>query len=200
MVGDMNTGTAAAVAAQAALDGYAAMAAVAPGGWRVELVDGHVRVTPQEDAGHAEIVASLAAQLGAQRADAEVRSGVGPVPVLALADAEMPGRVLPDLVLTRTGATTVTAASALLVAEVTMKATGNVDRVEKVRAYARAGVAAYLLVDRHYRSTTLFTRPSGARYIQKDSVPFGERLALPAPLEATIDTAVFPAPVKPNTW
>lgn len=190
----MNVGTA------TALDGYAAMAAVAPGGWRVELVDGHVRVTPQEDAGHAEIVASLAAQLGAQRPDLTVRSGVGPVPVLELADEEMPGRVLPDVVLLAPDGEGGVRALPLLVAEVTMKATGNVDRVEKVRSYARAGFPAYLLVDRHYRSTMLFTQPSGARYIQKNSVPFGERLTLPAPLNVSLDTAVFPAPVKPNTW
>jgi Uma2 family endonuclease len=74
---------------------------------------------------------------------------------------------------------------------VTSKSTGDNDGVRKLRAYARSGIPCYLLVDREKDAVTLFTRPSGERYLKQVSVAISEKLALPDPLGFALDTSEF---------
>lgn len=67
------------------------------------------------------------------------------------------------------------------------------DRETKFRVYAAAGIPLYLLVDRYEGKgfTTLYSNPSGDRYLDTHGVPFGEKLTLPKPFDVEIDTARF---------
>ena len=88
------------------------------------------------------------------------------------------------------------ASEALLVVEITSKGNAREDRTKKYRAYARAGVSMYLLIDRfdtRGAMATLFTEPSEhGTYKHSDAVPFGKPLALPAPFDVTLATDGFP--------
>lgn len=95
------------------------------------------------------------------------------------------------------------ASEALLVVEITSRGNAREDRTKKYRtkkyrAYARAGVPMYLLIDRfdpRGPMATLFTEPNeGGTYKHTDAVPFGKPLALPSPFDAQLMTGEFPGP------
>lgn len=65
------------------------------------------------------------------------------------------------------------------------------DRNEKRRAYAGAGIPLYLLVDRQQRRATLFSHPVHDDYSQTRAAAFGDKLDLPKPFAFTLDTAPF---------
>ena len=82
----------------------------------------------------------------------------------------------------------------LITVEITSPGNTNVDRQEKLRAYAAGGVPAYLLIDivRSSGATaTLYTDPVGGEYQHVVQVPFGETLRLPKPFDADLDTSLF---------
>ncbi|GAA2952156.1 hypothetical protein GCM10010446_41680 [Streptomyces enissocaesilis] len=78
----------------------------------------------------------------------------------------------------------------LMVVEVTSydTATDQRDRVEKPRAYAETGIPVYLLIDRDTREVTVCSEPDGVRYENAHTVPFGKQVALPGPVEITLET------------
>lgn len=88
------------------------------------------------------------------------------------------------------------ASEALLIVEITSKGNAREDRTKKYRAYARAGVPMYLLIDRFGTRgpmATLFTEPNeDGTYKHSDPVPFGKPLTLPEPFGTTLRTADFP--------
>lgn len=88
------------------------------------------------------------------------------------------------------------ASEALLIVEITSKGNAREDRTKKYRAYARAGVPMYLLIDRfdtRGAMSTLFTEPNeDGTYKRYDAVPFGKPLGLPAPFDVTLATDAFP--------
>lgn len=73
---------------------------------------------------------------------------------------------------------------------------GSTSAGKKYRAYARAGVPMYLLLDRfdiRGAMATLFTEPNeDGTYKRSDPVPFGKPLLLPAPFDVTLPTDGFP--------
>lgn len=89
------------------------------------------------------------------------------------------------------------ASEALLIVEITSKGNAREDRTKKYRAYARAGVPMYLLIDRfdtRGAMATLFTEPNeDGTYKHSDPVPFGKPLVLPGPFDVSLATADFPA-------
>lgn len=88
------------------------------------------------------------------------------------------------------------AADALLIVEITSKGNAREDRTKKYRAYARAGVPMYLLIDRfdtRGAMATLFTEPNeDGTFKRSDAVPFGKPLTLPEPFGTTLPTDGFP--------
>lgn len=90
------------------------------------------------------------------------------------------------------------AAEALLVVEITSRGNAREDRTKKYRAYARAGVPTYLLIDRFDTRgpmVTLFTEPNeDGTYTHTDAVPFGKPLTVPPPFDVRVMTGEFPGP------
>jgi Uma2 family endonuclease len=77
-----------------------------------------------------------------------------------------------------------------LVLEVT-SSRPDLDRNEKRRAYARAGIPLYLLVDRQHRRVTLFSHAAHDDYSRTCAAAFGDKLDLPKPFDFALHTAPF---------
>ncbi|WP_438311703.1 Uma2 family endonuclease [Streptomyces sp. HUAS TT3] len=78
----------------------------------------------------------------------------------------------------------------LMVVEVTSwdSDTDRRDRREKPRAYAEAGIPVYLLIDRAKCEMSVHSEPSGPRYENVRTVPFGKEIELPDPVGITLQT------------
>jgi hypothetical protein len=81
-----------------------------------------------------------------------------------------------------------------LVAEITAKDNPVPDRTAKTRAYARGGVAVYLLVDPWDEPgprVTSFSEPDRGAYHRSVTWPFGSRIRIPAPVGVELDSGLF---------
>nr|WP_318212950.1 Uma2 family endonuclease [Streptomyces sp. SJL17-1] len=166
--------------------------AVAPKGWRVELIEGEIYVVPPANGEHEEIVSELNGQVRDHDKGVGRYTGVG----LVLPGATETVRVIPDLVIAPKGSFDDQQEwhapdPVLLVAEVTSTSTAGRDRVQKIRAYARAGIPLYLLIDREAGEAVVCSEPSGDDYSHKSIHKLGTQVPLPAPLGFTLDTAAF---------
>lgn len=167
--------------------------AAAPEGWRVELIEGEICVTPPANGEHEEIVSEVNHQVGRKVRDDSLRNftGIG----LTVPGSSATGHVVPDLVIAPKGASrpgrVARASPILLVAEVTSDSTAAHDREKKIRGYARAGIPVYLLIDREEGQVTVYSEPSGDEYAKGAQHKMGLAVPLPAPLGFDLDTAEF---------
>ncbi|MFI7321640.1 Uma2 family endonuclease [Streptomyces venezuelae] len=168
--------------------------AVAPKGWRVELIEGEIHVTPPPIGEHEEFVAEMSHQVAVRRPGKELRSytGIG----LYLPGASVSGQVEPDLVIAPKGSFANEdkyhdPAAVLLVAEVTSRSTGDNDRHKKILGYARAGIPVYLLIDREAGNAVLYTEPVGEEYEHQEIFKLSKVVPLPEPLGFELDTSEF---------
>ncbi|GAA3938266.1 Uma2 family endonuclease [Streptomyces gulbargensis] len=166
--------------------------AAAPKGWRVELIEGEIYVVPPANGEHEEIVSELTGQVRDHDKRLGRYTGIG----LTLPGATDPVRVIPDLVIAPRGSFDDRHAwhapdPVLLVSEVTSAATAGRDRLQKIRAYARAGIPVYLLIDREADEAVVCSEPVGDDYAHKATHKLGTAVPLPAPLGFTLDSAAF---------
>ena len=182
------------VKAQLLLEGF--LSFDAPEGYRVELIDGEIVVTPPPSGNHERAFSRIASQIARKSTvemDFSETKGLI-VPSDGVADA---GRVIPgctfapfELDLFRDAKPWMPSAGVAMVLEVTSSHPER-DREAKRRAYAEAGVPLYLLVDRKERRVTLFSAPAGDDYSHASQVPVGKKIDLPKPFDFTLDTAPF---------
>ncbi|MGC4949021.1 Uma2 family endonuclease [Streptomyces sp. DT224] len=172
-----------------------------PEGWRAEIDEVQIVLVPPSHAHHNGIAERVQRRLYANLPDElgvyqTLGVHVAPldklyVPDLVVMPSELIDAADPDI------STPMDASEALLVVEITSKGNAREDRTKKYRAYARAGVPMYLLIDRfdtRGAMATLFTEPGEhGTYKHSDAVPFGKPLALPAPFDVTLPTDGFPA-------
>ncbi|MEU2288892.1 Uma2 family endonuclease [Streptomyces sp. NPDC013178] len=170
------------------------ISATAPKGWRVELIEGEICVTPPANGEHEEIVSELTEQVIDRRRDRSLRNytGIG----LNLPGASVTGHVVPDLAVAPKGTFDDKEewhdpSAVLLVAEVTSTSTADRDREKKILGYARAGIPVYLLIDREAGEVTVHSEPSGDQYAKASKCKLGLTVPLPAPLGFDLDTAEF---------
>ncbi|MEV6105885.1 Uma2 family endonuclease [Streptomyces sp. NPDC051940] len=174
------------------LEGFLALDA--PEGFRVELLEGEIVVTPPPDGEHEDYINTIVKQLirrSATEVDVSGNKGLkiprgGPCPK---------NHVIPDLTVAATDLRLFRDADpwmpcdgVALVLEVTSTKADR-DRTAKRHCYARGAIPLYLLVDREQSSVTLFSDPAGEDYLQLSTVPFGKKLTLPAPFSFDLDTA-----------
>ncbi|MBT2675702.1 Uma2 family endonuclease [Streptomyces sp. ISL-14] len=170
------------------------ISAAAPVGWRVELIEGEICVTPPANGEHEEILAEVNRQVIRQSPDDSLLNyfGIG----LNVPGSSDTGHVEPDLVIAPKGTFDDQEqwhdpSGVLLVAEVTSKSTADRDRNKKIHGYARAGIPVYLLIDREEAEVTVYCEPSGDDYAQAPKYKLGRTVSLPAPLGFELDTAEF---------
>ncbi len=159
-------------------------------GVRLELIDGRLRSRVGPDGDHGRIIEWLTRICVQSRPELWLHPGQG-----LKVQAYRKGRARPDGSLAPSGAFVgqgewADPDSVLMVVEVTSydTDTDQRDRVEKPRAYAETGIPVYLLIDRDTCEVTVCSEPDGVRYENAHTVPFGKPVALPGPVEITLET------------
>ncbi len=167
-----------------------------PEGIRAELIEGDIVVTPPTDGDHEDYLSILNEQVYGESATAMQTSGYKGLILSSSgdhpADHVIPGATIAprSLRLFRGAPPWMPSDGVAMVVEVTSTKPRN-DREGKRRAYARAGIPLYLLVDRDKSTVTLFSEPSAGDYVGNTTVPFGKPLPLPAPFSFDLETADF---------
>ncbi|MBQ0983037.1 Uma2 family endonuclease [Streptomyces sp. F63] len=167
-----------------------------PEGFRAELIEGEIVVTPPPDGEHEDYISTITRQVLRHAAkDMDVSGNKGLVlprgglcpKNYAIPDAAFAPRALR---LFRGAEPWMPADGVALVAEVT-SAKPDGDRFAKRHCYSRAGIPLYLLVDREKGTVTLFEEPEETDYAESHSVSFGKPLPLPEPFGFALETAEF---------
>lgn len=167
-----------------------------PEGFRAELIDGEIVVTPRPDGNHEHCTSRIIAQVFASSATLmDVAGHKG----LIVPASTGQSHVIPDLTFARRelnlfrGAPSwMPPASVAMVVEVTSSSPDH-DRTGKRHGYAAAKIPLYLLVDRQEGQVTLFSDPVRGDYTTKSRVPFGDSIKLPFPFSFTLETEDFAA-------
>ncbi|WP_369247398.1 Uma2 family endonuclease [Streptomyces sp. R41] len=142
-----------------------------PEGYKVEIVGGHIFMSPQRDT-HWEIIAAIYDQLRdkypRQRVKSDVRidypgylNGFASDVTLLARDAEQNEKGLWRY------------QEVVFVAEVVSKSTAANDYGPKKTAYARAEVPVYIIVDPYQGRSHIFTQPKDGDYMTELKIAFG---------------------------
>lgn len=165
-------------------------------GWRAEIIDREIILSPVPGNGHNFITSRVDRALGKVVPDDwEI------CPNLGLRIPRRTGLFIPDVVVVRTAdvldgpdSDLVPADLALLVVEITSKANANRDRTTKRWGYAHARVPIYLLIDRFDEdgpAVSVLTDPVDGNYREQLRVPFGMPVKVPEPFGFDLDTTRF---------
>ncbi|MEU9120667.1 Uma2 family endonuclease [Streptomyces sp. NPDC048506] len=167
-----------------------------PEGFRAELIEGEIVVTPPPDNRHERVFSKIVKQvLAKSHTDMDVSGNKG----IQLSPGGLYPKnyVIPDATFAPSTADLfglpgnwVPSDAVALVVEVTSSKPHR-DRVTKRDAYARANIPLYLLVDREKSTITLFSEPSEGDYAGSISVPLGKPVPLPAPFSFDLETIDF---------
>ncbi|WP_406500369.1 Uma2 family endonuclease [Streptomyces sp. NBC_00846] len=176
------------------LEGFLALDT--PEGFRAELIEGEIVVTPPPDGDHEDYIGVILEQV-ITRSRTKMRFSGNKGLKLTSGGRCPKNHVIPDgtfapteLRLYRGADPWMPCEGVALVVEVT-STKPQADRTDKRHCYARGPVPLYLLVDREQSSVTLFSEPEGDDYRQHCTIPFGKRLALPTPFAFDLETEEF---------
>lgn len=164
-------------------------------GFRAEVIEGSVIVSPLGTPEHSWIAADLHDALLPIRTRHGWRGSVGGVNVCIEGPREP---VAPDYVLSprncpRWGSLELLSSHLIMVAEVVSPSSVVRDRKEKPRIYATGGVPVYLLVDPldERPTITVFSHIDEGAYRSIHKVAVGTPLYLPQPVDFELDTTIF---------
>ncbi|MFJ2760310.1 Uma2 family endonuclease [Streptomyces prasinus] len=176
------------------LEGFLALDT--PEGFRAELIEGEIVVTPPPDGDHEDYIGLIMEQV-LERSQIRMQfSGNKGLKLRSGGDCSK-DRLIPDgtfapreLRLYRGADSWMPCDGVALVLEVT-SSKPKADQESKRRCYARGGIPLYLLVDREASSITLFSDPERDDYREQCTRPLGKPLSLPAPFAFDLETADF---------
>ncbi|MFF4630226.1 Uma2 family endonuclease [Streptomyces griseorubiginosus] len=162
-----------------------------PEGYKVEIVEGTVYMSPQRDT-HWEIILDIVEQLRTKYPRQRVKSDVR---------IDYPGHLngfATDVTVVAEGAVKTESGhwsyeDVEFVAEVISKGTAANDYGPKKTAYATAEVPVYVIADPYQGRCHIYTDPKGSDYEVETKVAFGKDVDLTAtPLGLTLKTDEFP--------
>lgn len=175
------------------LEGFQALEL--PEGFRAELIEGEIVVSPPPEGNHEGNISAIVRQI--IRKSAEDLDFSGNKGLLLDRGGLCPkNRLIPDVVVAYADSfwdepSWMAVDKVVMVVEVTSSKPDR-DRKAKGYCYARGGVPFYLLIDRVEKTVTLFAEPGGAAdlidYRQDVRVPFGKPIDLPGPFSFTLET------------
>lgn len=176
------------------LEGFLALDT--PEGFRAELIEGEIVVTPPPDGDHEDCMGLIVNQVIRQsRTDMQFSGNKGLKP--RSGEGCPTDHVIPDgtfapvsLRLYRGAEPWTPCDGVAMVLEVT-STKPRADRKAKRRCYARGSIPLYLLVDREVSSITLFSDPEKDDYREHRTRPLGKPIALPEPFAFELDTSDF---------
>ncbi|MBC6467221.1 Uma2 family endonuclease [Actinomadura alba] len=173
------------------LEGFLALRT--PEGFRAELIDGEIIVSPPPGGHHERAISRIVRQV-MRNSPAEMDFSGNRGLVLPSGGRCPKNHVIPDgvfapaeLDLFADEAAYMRPGGLALVVEVTSSRPDN-DREAKRHCYARGAIPLYLLVDRERETVTLFCEPVGDDYTESHAGVFGKAIELPAPFSFTLDT------------
>ncbi|MGX1673018.1 Uma2 family endonuclease [Streptomyces sp. NPDC055400] len=167
-----------------------------PEGFRAELIEGEIAVTPPPDGDHEDYINLIVKQvIRRSRTDMDFSGNKGLK--LPSGGACPRNHLIPDGTfapterrLFRGAESWMPCEGVALVAEVT-STKPHQDREAKRRCYAHGGIPLYLLIDREKSSVTLHSDPENGDYRQSCTMPFGKAIALPEPFAFDLETSDF---------
>lgn len=162
-------------------------------GYRVELLQGRIVVSPAPIKLHNRIVTWLSD--GLQEACAEHgwdRLTHGTVELPSTSE-----RIQPDLFVCPADESTdgewlIPAKNVLLAAEVVSPSSRRDDYEIKRAGCAQSEIPLYLVIDPRESMITIFTGPSSRGYRRSEVIVIGDKLDLPEPFNVTLDTSTMP--------
>ena len=166
-----------------------------PEGWRAEILEGTIVVTPSPANIHNSVAAILNELLVlAKPVDCAVHQTQA-IELASTGDLYIPDLLVYPREKMPADGYTAPAEYALLVVEITSPSNANHDRMRKLWGYAHGLVPLYLLIDRldpDGPHVTLYSAPEAGVYQNSTRVRYGEVITLPEPFELKIDTGQFP--------
>nr|WP_152627165.1 Uma2 family endonuclease [Streptacidiphilus melanogenes] len=164
-----------------------------PRGFRAELIEGRILVSPPPDGDHQDIIELITHQVYRRALVSMQQSGN--------TGLKLPGspknHVIPDITfaprelrLFRGAPPWMASDGVAMVVEVTSTRPSD-DRTVKRHCYAQAAIPLYLIVDRTEGQVVLYSGPSGDDYLHGTTVAFGESLPLPEPFGFALETSDF---------
>jgi len=167
-----------------------------PEGFKAELIEGEIIVSPAPDGDHEDVIELIVAQMydhSKVRMQYSGNKGLrmpsgGRCPKNhAIPDGTFAPR---ELRLFRGAPSWMEPDGVALVVEVT-SSRADLDRIAKRHCYARAGIPLYLLVDREQGIVVLHSDPADEDYADAHSTAFGKAVPLPAPFSFDLETSDF---------
>lgn len=176
------------------LEGFLALDT--PEGFRAELIEGEIVVTPPPDGEHEKYISRIVRQV-IKRSSTEMDFSGNKGLRLRSGEASPKNHVVPDVTFAPLERDLFGGADSwmpcdgvAMVLEVT-STKPKADREANRRCYARGGIPLYLLVDRDAASVTLFSDPEKDDYRELCTRPFGKPLTLPEPLAFDLESTDF---------
>lgn len=159
-----------------------------PEGYRAELIEGEIVVSPPPDGNLEDIVARVIRRIARSSRTEQYGSGTKGIVTPS-------GRFIPDITVAAEGVfgdrePWMDPDGVSMVVEVTSGQPLG-DREIKRRGYAAADIPLYLLVDRSAGEVVLYGAPRDGDYRADTRVPFGKPLDLPDPFGFTLETEPF---------
>lgn len=168
-----------------------------PEGWRAEILEGTIVVTPYPAIKHNRVASALSRALGRAIPDDWEMYQTQAVLIAPTGDIYIPDLVIypAESLPADAKELVIPVERALLVVEITSPSNANNDRERKLRGYAHGFAPLYLLVDAHASDgphVALYSKPENGIYQSMTRVPYGEVITLPEPFDLKIDTGQFP--------
>lgn len=167
-----------------------------PEGFKAEMIDGRIILSPTSVLFHAEMLDDLVECFLRDRMPTGTRTPPHPV-TISLPDAPGQASYVPDLcVIDRVDRRDrrqwqLDPAEVHLVIEVVSRSSRHEDRELKPKGYASGPVPLYLLIDPLRSEVVLFWDPQEGAYREAHHASFGGKVPFPEPFGGVLDTSIF---------